>query len=126
MEGASVHWIVSGVLFATLVALTVACVRLWRRTRVLRQQVEALATAAGAMPARVDALDTAAGHPRITIEILNPLELARQQSWLAGTLGTLSPSLIRRVVNDRTVKILSAQLVDYGVQAEVRVERVDR
>jgi hypothetical protein len=59
----------------------------------------------------------------ITIEILNPFELAQKQSRLAGTFGVLAPSLLRQEVLRQAVARIRQQLEAEGVQAEVRLVR---
>ncbi|CAM3770744.1 hypothetical protein [Smaragdicoccus niigatensis] len=63
-----------------------------------------------------------AGKDRvITIEILNPLELAASQVKIAGPAGSVAPELIRRQVYSQTVSILKDQLAQQGVEAEVQI-----
>ena len=62
----------------------------------------------------------------ISIEILNPLQLAANENSLAGTLGSLSPNLIRKVVYDRAADIMRTQLVEKGVDADLRVIKRDK
>lgn len=68
----------------------------------------------------------------ISIEILNPIELAGTKGRIAGIAGSLVPGLTRRIVYDQTLKILKQQLVDQQVVADVRlhtlrpVERPER
>ena len=100
------HW------FVEVVLLTALAVALWK----LRQQRTQPRTAGDRDP-------EAGSDTYIAIRILNPMELARRQSWLAGTLAGISPNFVRRLVHTRTVQILKDQLLDYGVQADVRLER---
>ncbi|MGI8680496.1 MAG: hypothetical protein ACR2LX_17790 [Jatrophihabitans sp.] len=57
----------------------------------------------------------------ISIEILNPIELAGTKGRIAGIAGSLVPGLTRRIVYDQTLKILKQQLVDQQVVADVRL-----
>jgi hypothetical protein len=57
----------------------------------------------------------------ISIEILNPIELAGTRGRLVGLAGTLAPGLTRRIVYDQTLRILRQQLVDQQVLADVRL-----
>ena len=100
------HW------FVEVVLLTALAVALWK----LRQQRTQPRTAGEGDP-------EAGSDTYIAIRILNPMELARRQSWLAGTLAGISPNFVRRLVHTRTVQILKDQLLDYGVQADVRLQR---
>lgn len=87
--------------------------------------------APGPDPGAADALDrsprpAAAVGPAserrlISIEILNPIELAGTRGRLAGIAGTLVPGLTRRIVYDQTLKIVKEQLVEQHVVADVRL-----
>lgn len=58
----------------------------------------------------------------ITVEILNPIELATSRGGrLAGLAGTLAPGLTRRVVYDRTIATLRRELERMAVHADVRM-----
>lgn len=59
----------------------------------------------------------------IGIEILNPFELAEQDSRLARPLIAMAPGVIRRIVYRRTRETLIPQLAERGVRADVRVYR---
>ena len=64
----------------------------------------------------------AAGQPMLlTVEILNPVELARKESWFAGAFGSLTPGLLRRIVYARTLKIMQQQLLQFDVKADVQL-----
>lgn len=78
---------------------------------------------AGAMRGAAGGQPGSDAREHIAIEILNPIELAAKQSWLAGALGTVTPSLVRREVYRQTREILEAELRERGVVATVRVER---
>ena len=65
---------------------------------------------------------SALGRPSlISVEILNPMELAVRESPLAKTFGSLTPDLVRREVYKEIYKRLCVQLQDQGVVAEVRL-----
>ena len=57
----------------------------------------------------------------ITIEILNPLELAAHRGRVAGIAGSLAPGLVGRMVHDQTFKRLKQELAAQRVAAEVRL-----
>jgi hypothetical protein len=58
----------------------------------------------------------------ITVEILNPIELATARGGrVAGLAGTLAPGLTRRIVYDQTLRILRRELTGKDVLADVRV-----
>jgi hypothetical protein len=68
-----------------------------------------------------------ARHARrlITVEVLNPLELAsRRGGRLAGFAGALAPGLTRRVVYDQLLKTLRRELTEKAVHADVRLHTV--
>jgi hypothetical protein len=74
----------------------------------------------------LDALARAGSPPTrqrqfISIEILNPIELAATRGRVLGIAGSLAPGFTRRVVYDQTAKILRRQLVEQHVAAEVHV-----
>lgn len=57
----------------------------------------------------------------IGIEILNPIEVAAKESWIAGRFGALAPGLIQREVYRQTREILEVQLREYGIEPRVRL-----
>ena len=60
----------------------------------------------------------------LTIEILNPVELAGTRGRVVGIAGSLVPALTKRIVYDQTLKQLRKQLVDQGVVADVRLVKL--
>ncbi len=61
----------------------------------------------------------------ITLEVLNPLELASARAGrLGGLAGSLAPGLTRRVVHEQVVKALRVELQRMAVQADVREHAV--
>jgi hypothetical protein len=66
---------------------------------------------------------TSAGKTRrfISIEILNPIELAGVRSRMFGIAGSFVPHLTRRIVYDQTVRQLRDQLNAHNVVADVRI-----
>ena len=57
----------------------------------------------------------------ISIEILNPIELAGTRHRLLGLAGSLAPSLTRRVVYDQVLRIIKRELDSQHVVADVRL-----
>lgn len=57
----------------------------------------------------------------LSVEILNPLEVAAKESWVAGQFGALAPALIQREVYRQARDILEAQLREYGIEPRVRL-----
>lgn len=93
----------------------------------LRAQLQALETRSNELSARVGSLPPAkgdsAGKPMLlTIEILNPIELARKESWFAGAFGTVTPALLRRIVYAKTLVIMQEQLLQFDVKADVQLQ----
>lgn len=57
----------------------------------------------------------------ITIEVLNPIELAGTRGRLAGLAGAIVPGLTRRIVHDQVLTLLKQQLAEQQVVADVRL-----
>lgn len=57
----------------------------------------------------------------ITIEILNPIELAGSRGRWAGIAGSLAPGITRRIVYDQALKTVRRHLSDEDVVADVRL-----
>ena len=57
----------------------------------------------------------------ISVEILNPMELAVRDSRLARTFGSLTPELVRREAYREITRRLIVQLKEQGVVAEVKL-----
>jgi len=100
---------------------------LWWRHQALRRDLAASrrqleqwhATGAGSLAATALA---ALGKPAlISVQILNPLELAVKESPLARAFGSLTPDLVRREVYKEVYQRLCVQLQEQGVVAEVRL-----
>ena len=66
------------------------------------------------------------GSPRptlITIEILNPFELAMKENRFAGPAAAVAPDLLRQEVTRQALQRVREELVKQGVKAEVRIVR---
>lgn len=116
-------------IFALLLALAVigGCYVLHLQVKAMRSTIVDLEGRIGtlrpAAPVSPD-LETTfdAGRRRlISIEILNPIELATSRVKMAAILGAMRPSLLNRVVYTQAVKQVSATLEAEGVVAEVRI-----
>jgi hypothetical protein len=58
----------------------------------------------------------------ITVELLNPIELATARGGRMATLaGTVAPGWTRRLVYEQTLRVLRRELQDKDVLADVRV-----
>lgn len=71
------------------------------------------------LPEDLEATFTAGKRRVITIEILNPLELAATQSRFGGVAGALAPRALRRIVYEQAYSNIKEQMVEEGVVAEV-------
>lgn len=100
--------------------LAVLFLRLWRVQRSLNSRLRQLAPNLSTDPARNFELVSAARPSLLSIEILNPMELAAKETWMAGVLGSVTPTLVRRMVYLRAAQIVREQLKEYGATAEVR------
>jgi hypothetical protein len=121
--------IIGAVLFVVGVALiglaTIELLRLRRTARRLEDEVREAAARAGALPPDlVEALGTG-GRRVITIEILNPFELAGRSTWFARPLSAVSPDLLRGLVYQRAATMFRERSSEYGVEADVRLHRAD-
>jgi hypothetical protein len=58
----------------------------------------------------------------LTIEILNPLELAASQNWVAGIASSLAPALVTKIVYERAAKQMKEELGKFGVEAIVQIQ----
>lgn len=108
----------------TVAALAVVAFRLVKLREAVRESEAKLTLD---VPPTADLKKTfeAGSGQLITIEVLNPLELAATKAKFAGAVaGALLPGVIRGVVNQQAVKIISDQLPAEGVKAEVRVQDV--
>jgi hypothetical protein len=60
----------------------------------------------------------------ITIEILNPVELAATRGRWIGIAGSFAPAITRRLVYDQALKMVRRQLAAERVVADVRLHVV--
>lgn len=67
------------------------------------------------------AVSTSGTRRVITIEILNPIELAGKRGRLAGLAGSLAPGITRRVVYDQAIRLVRRHLASEKVVADVRL-----
>lgn len=109
--------------------LGLAAFLIWRqqlqlaRLNALETQAVALGAATGSLPVDLKTVLGDGPNPMITIEILNPMEVAARESWVAGAVGNLSPPLIRSIVYKRAREQIVEQLRERGLQAKVEVRR---
>lgn len=116
-------------LFALLLVLVVyLLIRLTaQRNLLLMLQKEqlALANAWKSSPVDFSQIPMSESQAFIAIKILNPVELAAEESVFAGLLNNFAPDVIRSIVYKRTVEIMRGQLEEKGVQAEISIHGLD-
>lgn len=94
-----------------------------RDYRLLHEQLVEANAALGTVAPDLQALLGSEPATIISIEILNPMQLAAQESWFADKFGSLTPALIRRIVYDRALKICEETLTRFGAEAQVQIRR---
>lgn len=95
---------------------------LHREAAAMDKKLSDLAPPPLAPPALAEVLGTGA-REIIAIEVLNPLELAAKEHWLAGKFASLAPELLRKIVYAKTLQMMGPILETYGVKADVRLHR---
>lgn len=103
-----------------------ASIYLTRETAELRRRAASLESEVAefaAEPVQVPLSEIAATRDRrlITVEILNPLQLAANESRAAGAFGRVAPTTVTRIVYEQAAKQILAELANQGVEAQVRV-----
>lgn len=109
--------------------LVFSCLLIWlfllqRRSALLKTSAEKLAAEFGTLPRDLRTEAQRAGiqpGPFYTIEILNPLEVAAQESRLGKVFGGLTPVIVRREVYRQAHGIIREQLAGRGIKAEVKL-----
>ena len=123
-------WI--SIALAAVALIVAACgltayVLMRRQAQALEMRIADLAaeldTIADAPPA--PAVPVVPARPIITIEILNPLELASSQVRAASLVGSWKPDTITKLVYNEAAKQITAQLAEEGVVAEVLIHATD-
>lgn len=106
-------------------AISITLLLLWLRshqqTQALLLEVASLASAKTVIPANLNNLVMEHKKRVITVEILNPTELAIAKSKFAKHLMGLAPDTINKLVYKEAREILAQQLPTFGVDAEVKV-----
>jgi len=105
-------------LFAVLLVLVLLALGgwLWWTVQQLHQRIAALHLRLGALPLPPPSIE---GKACITIEILNPFELAAKETRLAGPAAKLAPKMIERIVYERAAAQIAEQMAEQGVVAVV-------
>lgn len=113
------------ILVITNAAISIVLLLLWLRSRqqtqALQQEAAALAAASEIIPADLNKLVLDHKKRVITVEILNPIELAVAKTVFARPLVGMSPGAINKLVYNEARDIIAKQLPDFGVNAEVKV-----
>lgn len=111
-------------IFANM-AVSVALLLLWQRshqqTQALLLETAALATNNSVMPAKLSKLLMERNKRIITVEILNPTELAIAKTALAKPFVGIAPDTINTLVYKEARDIIADQLPSFGVNAEVKI-----
>lgn len=106
-------------------SFSVLLLLLWLRTRqqnkALKAETAALQKASRAIPADLQALLGDPSKRIITVEILNPMQLATDKTWLAKPVAGMSPGLINRIVYQQARDIVEQQMPKFGAVAVVKV-----
>lgn len=106
-------------------AISITLLLLWLRshqqTQALLLEAASLATANTVIPANLNKLVMEHKKRVITVEILNPTELAIAKSKFAKHLMSLAPDTINKLVYKEAREILAQQLPTFGVNAEVKI-----
>lgn len=105
--------------------LIVASLLLWRWQRVAAQ-LTSLSAQAGASDEQARKALAQAETMLLTVEVLNPLELAREHSRIGSSLAGVAPGLVRKRVYQQVARELGAELAERGVEANVEIRRSGR
>jgi len=122
MSAAATLWL--GITLSVIGAalLVVASLLLWRWQRVAAQ-LQSLSAQAGASDEQARKALAQAECMLLTIEILNPLELARAHSRIGSSLAGVAPGLVRKRVYQQVASELGEELAERGVEANVEIRR---
>jgi hypothetical protein len=106
-------------------AISITLLLLWLRshqqTQTLLLEAAFLASNNSVIPANLKNLGLEHKKRLITVEILNPTELAIAKSKFAKHFMGLAPDTINKLVYKEARDILAQQLPSFGVEAEVKV-----
>lgn len=109
-------------------AISITLLLLWIRSRqqteALRLELAAMAAADNVIPANLNNLVMNHKKRVITIEILNPVELAVAKTVFAKALVGMSPEAINVLVYREARDLVAEKLLDFNVNAEVKIHVV--
>lgn len=106
------------------IALLAVAVVLYRRWQHVEAELERLSRELQTADGTTREWVKGQGDMILTVEVLNPIELARQNSRIGSQLASVAPRLVRRRVYERVADELAAELADRGVEADVKVQRL--
>ncbi len=107
------------IVFLIMLAAVVWC--LYSHLNHLRQITEDLGGSNGDLPPE---LGEEGPRMLITLEILNPLSLVAERSWIGGKFSAVTPGLMRKIVLKQTRDQLRNGLKENGVEVDVRLVRL--
>lgn len=105
------------------IVLTGVAAVLLRRWQRLAAEVARLSAQAGASDEQSRVAIAEAERALLTVEILNPLELAAEHSRIGASLAGVAPGLVRRRVCQTVASEIREELKSRGVQAKVEVQK---
>lgn len=123
MSAAATLWL--GIVLSVIgtALLVVASLLLWRWQRVA-EQLQTLSAQTGASDERARAaLVHDADAMVLSVEVLNPLELARANSRIGSSLAGVAPGLVRKRVYQQVARELGDELAERGVEANIEIHR---
>ena len=57
----------------------------------------------------------------LSLQVLNPMELAAQKHWLAGAAGRLTPGVVQPIVANEVLRMVRSEMLRFDVKADVRL-----
>jgi hypothetical protein len=105
--------------------LCIALLVLWFLSRVqlaaLRRRLDVLGIDADLSADNFPTIASSGKKRLITVELLNPMQLAAKESWFARQFGTLTPALVHKLVYAQARDRVEQQMPNFGATAEVKV-----
>lgn len=95
---------------------------LWR-WRQVAGELQTLSAQAGASNEQERKALAQAQTMLLTVEVLNPLELARAHSRVGSSLAGVAPGLVRKRVYQTVANELREELAERGVQANIEIHK---
>lgn len=115
--------VVLALIGAALVLVGAALCWRWQR---LAAQLRSLSAQTGASDEQARAALAQTPVTLLTIEVLNPLELAREHSRIGASLAGVAPGLVRKRVYQTVARELREELADRGVEANIEIQQPER